>query len=348
MNTSALAIICTIACKSDVTKTFLTHLSNLTLSQNTQFVFCIDGHVDSKNEELLSEFTKTRAVDSSVLVNSYPMGYSISVNKVMKEVKRDFVLLMDSDVFFDDVCLSKLLNIIKSKNIAAVQPLLVYPQNMTIQSYGHVFGQGFNKHALMGQPIKHIKELSNRKAQALTTACQLFKRELFVSVDGLDETYYNAYEGMEISLKYRKLGFEVMVCGTATAYHFQGKTRSSLTFNESIATSTFWRRWGDYIQSDFMQFYKFEQDFFKVPKYVINISNLQDWKDFKVDYALRSRGKSIECWEELPLDILKYAGDLVFLCDHFSQLSNNKYWFSNRYKKQSTTVLDLHGNQVQM
>ncbi|KZN35729.1 hypothetical protein N480_19105 [Pseudoalteromonas luteoviolacea S2607] len=353
MDNTLLAIVSPIACNSNVTRTFLSKLNRMDVAAYAQFVFCIDGKIDSESKGLLDEFVSTKSCDSRVIYNDYPMGYSITVNKIMELVNRPYTLLMDSDVFLSDECLHKLYEKLESPQVASVQPLLIYPQNMTIQSYGHVFGKGFNKHALVGRKVQQVGELPDRNAQAITTACQLFKTALFNEVGALDETYYNAYEGMEISLKYRKLGYQTVVCGNATAYHFQGKTRSKTTFNESIATSKFWTRWERSIKNDFTQFFNFKEGFNTEPKLIINVSNLQDWRsylpsdwdEFEVNFALRSRGQLIECWEELPVEFVKYPGTLLFLCDHFSQLSNNDYWFSQRGAKK-TMILDLHGNQV--
>lgn len=353
MNNLSLSIVSAIACHSNVTETFLLSLSSIPLPKETQFVFCLDGHVDLKNEILLEEFIKDKSPSSKVLKNDYPVGYSKTVNRILKNVKREHTLLIDSDVMLSESCLSKMIKAIANPDISSVQPVLIYPQTMCIQSYGHIFGPNFNNHAYNGKKLSEIAPLPTRAAQGLTTACQIFKTDLFHTLGGLDESYYNAYEGLELSLKFREQGYKTLVIGDAIAYHFQGRTRQNITLNESIANSIFWSKWSDFLENDFSDFYNKNEWPTLKNSIAVNASNLQCWNDIlnnggqttEIKFALRSRGTNIKCWEDIPLEFMKYPGVVVFLCDHFSQVNNNDYWFLQR-KPQKTLILDLHGNQI--
>lgn len=353
MSNIDISIVCSIACSSGTTKVLLASLEHLNLPKDTTFLFCIDGHVDNLNTEILTRFISGKSSDSKIIYNDYARGYSISVNQLIEISKSSFTLLMDSDVILTDECISRLLNYMSDPLVSSVQPILIYPQSMAIQSYGHVFGSYFNNHALAGRKYADVAPLDTREAQGITTACQLLRTDLFHKVGGLDEIYYNAYEGLELSLKFRKLGYKTLVAGDAYAYHFQGKTRSSIKLNESISTALFWNRWKNYIRTDFYQFYEFD----KWPEYVeikvVNVSNLQDWTeinklsgiDIKTYYTLRMRGDNVELWEDIPLHFIRYPGLLVFLCDNFQQVANNEYWFDQRGIRK-TLILDMHGNQL--
>lgn len=353
MESFSLTIASPVACRSNVTETYISFLNQLDLPKETVFVLCLDGHVDTKNEDLLRDFLISKSANSKIIKNDHPLGYSKTVNRIMREISTDYVLLMDTDVFLNNDCLAELLAQIQDPNVSSVQPVLLYPQNMTIQSYGHIFGPNFNNHALNGRKFEDVQPLNNRESQGLTTACQLFKTKLFFQAGCLDEGYYNAYEGLELSLKFRQLGYKTLVIGNAIAYHFQGKTRKHLTLNESIANAMFWSRWGRYLRSDFDSFYDISEWNCPAQKIIINLSNLQSWDNtllaengiVNIDYSVRNRGVSLECWEELPLEFLRYPGSIIFLCDHFTQLNNNDFWFFQRGKGK-TLILDLHGNQL--
>ena len=350
MDNYDLSILCSIACSAEATEVLLMSLE--AISPNIPFLFCLDGHVDQLNEKLLSDFLAKRSKASKIIKNDSPLGYSISVNRLFNVSDTEFSLLIDSDVMLTNECIPNLITHMENRKVSSVQPVLIYPQTMKIQSYGHIFGKYFNKHALAGLPYDKSKPLASREAQGITTACQMIRTELFHKAGGLDEDYYNAYDGLELSLKFRKLGYKTIVAGDAKAYHFQGKTRTNLSLNESIATAMFWNRWGKYIEIDFDQFF-ISSDWPQLPQTkVINVSNLQDWskisalRDISREdyYCVRSRGVNIELWEKLPTHLIHYPGLLIFLCDSFSQVISNEYWFYKRGSNK-TVILDMHGNQ---
>ena len=353
MNNCNLSILCSIACSAEATEVLLASLETLSLSSNIPFLFCIDGHVDQLNKKILSDFIAKRSKTSKIIFNDSPRGYSISINRLFEASNTEFSLLIDSDVMLTDECISNLMRHMEDGKVSSVQPVLIYPQTMKIQSYGHIFGKYFNKHALTGLAYEESKPLPSREAQGITTACQMIRTKLFHKVGGLDEDYYNAYDGLELSLKFRKLGYKTIVAGDAKAYHFQGKTRSTLSLNESIATAIFWTRWEKYIEIDFDQFFR-PSDWPHLPQTkIINLSNLQDWNQIPVFretsredyYCVRSRGIDMELWEELPIHLINYPGLLIFLCDSFTQVVNNEYWFYRRGSNK-TVILDMHGNQL--
>jgi len=47
------------------------------------------------------------------------------------------------------------------------------------------------------------------------------KRELYWSVGGIDETFENSYEDVDLCLKVRSRGYRVAVCTESVVYHFE-------------------------------------------------------------------------------------------------------------------------------
>ena len=341
-----LSVVSALACNYGTLETFLESLTKADFPQDTQFLFCIDGVKDQEFHRLVKEFCSNRSSHSQVLSNTHPAGFTVSINKIMKNNSSKYTLLMDSDVILTENCIQTLCNEIEPSNVAAIQPILLYPQTMKIQSFGHVFGDNFNRHALAGRNMSDLPNLTTRSAQGITTACQLFKTELFHSVGGLDDEYYNAYGGLDLSLRFRNKGYQTLVTPNAKAYHFQGKTRTTTGLNQSMSCSHFWVKWSHLIKADFFNFFEINNLQESIETKVINVSNLPNWKAFLplIDeeyFTIRNRGREVECFEELPYSFLDYPGNLIFLCDHYSQVLSNEYWFHLRNKKKSI-IFDLH------
>lgn len=352
MGDNKLSVACAIACNYGILETYLESLSKVDLPQNTKFLFCVDGVNDIASLKLIDEFRERQSHNVQVVSNNYPMGFTKSINKLMEFNESEYTLLMDSDVILTPDCVQYLFEEISRDDVAAVQPLLLYPQTMKIQSYGHVFGNNFNRHTFAGRSLNDLPNLLTRDAQGITTACQLFKTELFRLVEGLDPEYYNAFGGLDLALRFREKGYKTLASAKAIAYHFQGKTRSENGLNQSMACSHFWVKWKHLISADFFKFYSLSEITNSKALKVINVSNLPNWDDFipldlSEQFTIRNRGGNIDCFEDFPYYYLDFPGTLLFLCDHYSQVSSNKYWFALRKGKPSI-VLDLHGNQITM
>ena len=80
-------------------------------------------------------------------------------------------MFINTDVFPQRGSIELLLNCLKKHHeIGAVQGLLLYPQNMRVQSTGHVFSDYMNHHLYNGRHSTEICVKTSAKRQALTTA----------------------------------------------------------------------------------------------------------------------------------------------------------------------------------
>jgi len=109
----------------------------------------------------------------------------------------------------------------RDTGIGIVGCKLLYP-NGRIQHVGIAFDQNKNpRHIYRGFSADIHPATVCRDYQAVTGACLLMKRELYWSVGGIDETFENSYEDVDLCLKVRSRGYRVAVCTESVVYHFE-------------------------------------------------------------------------------------------------------------------------------
>lgn len=285
------------------------------------------------------------------------IGFSGSNNVGIKNTNGETIIFINSDIFLENNCIENILKTLWSDDkIAAVQPLLIYPQNNLVQSTGHVFsdyrsGQLFS----MRKPNDFIIKKSGKR-QALTMALCAVKKEILVQTGGFDEYYFNSHEGLELTLKITLMGYTCLYCSDAIAYHCTGAARSTSLFDISKQKAHFYQKWSAEIQYDVLDYLRLqitpaEQD---TAFFVLNFSTSSQWGEMLERLHIRVLQhkvfqerffKEINLFYCLPFSLLNYNGSLLFLCDNMAQLKGNSRWISLR-KNYKDIIMDLDGNLV--
>ena len=208
------------------------------------------------------------------------VGFSGSNNIGIKNASGDTIIFINSDIFLENNCIENMLNLLWSdEKIAAVQPMLIYPQNNLIQSTGHVFsdyrsGQLFS----MRKKVDFIVQ-KDGKRQALTMALCAVKKDILAKVGSFDEYYFNSHEGLELSLKMTLSGYSCFYCANAVAYHCTGAARSTSLYDFSKQKAHFYEKWNSKIQYDVSEYLKLQitseqlDTFF----FILNFSTSHQW-----------------------------------------------------------------------
>lgn len=286
-------------------------------------------------------------------------GFSKANNIGVKASKYENLVFINTDILLTNGCVKKIVNVLNSSsNIAAVQPLLLYPQTGLVQSTGHVFSK--LKSGQLFSMRHHDDPVINISAprQALTMALCAVKKKVFYEMGGFNEEYYNSHEGMELTLKMTLAGYTCMYCSNAIAYHCSGIARTKTSFDISRQRAYFYKEWGEHISND-LELYLLQQlDFDMVNlKYIIyNVSSSTDWKRIldllKIKYTSVITPEQrfdpiINLYDCISYTSLYHPTPYLFLCDSFTQVSQNHNWIVNRDNR-NDLVMDLNGNVLRM
>ncbi|MGE0085827.1 MAG: glycosyltransferase [Desulfococcaceae bacterium] len=141
-----------------------------------------------------------------------------------------YILMLNNDTeVISSEWLSAMVEHAQRKDVGAVGAKLLYPDN-TIQHAGVVMGLGIASHA-----FKHFPVLDNgyfgqasviRNCCAVTAACLLMRKEVFVELGGLDKDNMKiAYSDVDLCLKSVQKGYLVVYTPYALLYHHESVSR---------------------------------------------------------------------------------------------------------------------------
>ena len=264
------------------------------------------------------------------------------------------MIFINSDVLPTTGSIEKLISVLEnSEDIGMVQGLLIYPQSKKVQSTGHLFFEYQNCHAYSGENADSAIVRSSGVRQALTTAFCAVRKEDFINVGMFDEIYYNAFEGMEMSLKISLSGKKCFYYAESVAYHIVGGSRDNIGFNNEISAHIFWARWHDKITEDIHKYLapQINTHIINQTYFWIQASSMVGWDKILDKLKISTSGridiqdrflKSIELYQNLPFAFLEYPAPLIFTVDKVSVLQGNKKWIKDR-DNPNDLIIDCHG-----
>lgn len=333
---------------------FVEHLLLNVDQQDGELILYSDG---CKNSETL-DYLRKRAIEVpwiKLFLSKEQKGYSIANNCAVRESTGQILVFMNSDVLPQKGSVEKLVEIVAATSTpCAAQGRLVFPQNMLIQSTGHLFCGCHNSHIYTGKRYNDPIVLQSGLRQALTTAFCAIPRSVFLSYNGFDERYYNAYEGMELTLKITQDGGKCLYCPDCMAYHITGSTRHAMQYDNEMPGRYFWSAWKARIISDLAVYLQpqITKQMQKQIYFHIECGSISEWPDVLKAIGIATSGNlkledrfvtTIDLYHNLPFSALCYAGPYLFTVNDIASLRGNYNWTTIR-NNSDDLVLDGHGN----
>jgi O-antigen biosynthesis protein len=159
-----------------------------------------------------------------------PFNFSRANNHGARHAGGEFVLFLNNDTEVQTPeWVEAMVNLAEPDDVGAVGPLLVYP-NGRVQHAGVVLGlRGTADHIMRGFPATvdgYAGSLScTREVSAVTAACMLMRRALFLEVGGFDEHFATHYQDVDLCLRVRRSGRRIVYTPRAVLRHHEGTTR---------------------------------------------------------------------------------------------------------------------------
>lgn len=357
MDTNQISIIVAVDNHFSLLDNFFNHILYKVNITNCEIIIVIDG---CRNVDVLDYINEIEQEHRNVrkIVLEKKVGYSIANNIGVELACSEYLLFINSDVFPEYESIQDMLKYLKSNpDTGIAQGLLLYPQTNLIQSTGHIFGEYFNRHALINRRVDTIKDIKVIYRQAVTSAFYLIKRELFTSLGGFDPFYYNCWDGMELSLKVTKSKLNCVCLTECKAFHATGGARDFLDNETSQQSAYFWSKWGQSIKNDLIDCLREQFINISEKQYIcINCSSIRNYMlyitDLEIDICtnldVESRfGNSINFYFELPFVLLTTPYSLLFFANKFTDIASNKNWIQVR-NNPNDIVIDTHGNVIKL
>lgn len=201
--------------------------------------------------------------------------FSVASNQGASLAVGDYLLFLNNDMEVTDGWMDAMLNIAQQENSGAVGARLVYPElsaegvnigkSWCIQHKGIAFcNQTFEGSEYLlpynkgnGEcPMLQGKTAS--KVIAVTGACLMVKKAIFLEVGGFDENYIYGYEDVDLCLKLYRHGYDNYYVPNALLFHYEFGTQQ-LDPQQEIASRRarnrryFIRRWQRYLERHVLQ-----------------------------------------------------------------------------------------------
>lgn len=176
-------------------------------------------------EELTTKYPMVR-----ILRYTGEFNYSLINNEAVKQAKGEFLLFLNNDTKVKKP--GSVLEMMKwahANKAGAVGACLTY-EDGTVQHGGVVLGYGgIAGHAFEGMQEDAYHQLRYgtyaRQMAAVTAACMVVKRDVFEKVGGFDPELGVAYNDIDLCMKIRKKGWQVIYDPQAEFYHYESQTR---------------------------------------------------------------------------------------------------------------------------
>ncbi len=214
-------------------------------------VIVVDNASSDETPEMLREFPWVR-----VIRNETNRGYAGANNQGAREANGKYLVLLNNDIVAQPGWLASMLDVARQPNVGVVGARLLFP-NGTIQHAGVridplVCGvAGFVPfHDMAGYPGTYPEAQRIDDVQIVTGACLLTSRDLYLRLDGLDETFWNGYEDVDYCLRVRELGLRVVYDGEASLTHFESQSGIQRFRKAPWNTARLAQRWNGRVRYD--------------------------------------------------------------------------------------------------
>jgi glycosyltransferase involved in cell wall biosynthesis len=187
-------------------------------------------------------------------------NYSAINNHAVAHCDGEIIGLVNNDIqVIHSEWLEEMVSHAIRPDVGAVGAMLYYP-NDTIQHAGVLLGvHGVAAHAYSTAPRGCGGQISRaglvQELAAVTAACLLVRRDVYMAVGGLDEKLQVAFNDVDFCLRVRNAGFRNLWTPFAELYHHESASRGSedtpekkARFEREVRFMT--ERWGDALQSD--------------------------------------------------------------------------------------------------
>jgi GT2 family glycosyltransferase len=264
----------------EILKACIDSILNKTSYKNYEILVIDNG---SDDQECLNYFNEI-SNNATIRVISYPgeFNYSAINNFAVSHAKGEIIGLINNDIeVISSEWLNEMVSIAVQPNVGAVGAKLYY-SNGTLQHGGVILGLGgvaghSNKYAAKNDPGYCGRSMLIQSLSAVTAACLVIKKSLFLLVGGLDANNLKvAFNDVDFCLRIRHAGYRNVWTPHAELYHHESITRGA---EDSLEKQARFTREVDYMKD------RWGSDLLSDPAYNPNLT--LDYEDFSFSWPPR-------------------------------------------------------------
>ncbi len=213
-------------------------------------IIVVDNGSDNTSKELID---KLEGYGVLYLRNRKNEGFARAVNRGIREAHGEYVLLLNNDTEVRGGWLQAMMAAQQETGAEIVGARLHYPDG-SVQHAGIVFDhEDIPSHIYAKGPSDLPMIYKRRYFQAVTAACMMVKRDVYLRLGGMDEGYRNGWEDVDFCLRARQQGFRIVYEPGAELVHYTEQTSGRKDHEEDNARR-FLMTWGGRIEQDLQRY----------------------------------------------------------------------------------------------
>ena len=226
--------------KRELTEQCLAELARVTSGISYE-VIIVDNHSTDDTASFLDQLSG----DIQIIRNNDNLGFAKACNQGARAARGQYLVFLNNDTIPTKGWLNALVAEVEGDpTVAVVGSKLLY-EDGTVQHAGVVFSREglMPYHLYQGSHRDHPAVNRRRTFQSVTAACMLIRREIFDTVGGFDEGFQNGFEDVDLCLKVRDKGWQIVYQPLSVLYHLESQTPGRKTHEQANALR-FLKRWG--------------------------------------------------------------------------------------------------------
>lgn len=216
-----------------------------------------NGSDEQETLEYLADLQARKV--ARVIRDDRPFNFPALNNLAVREARGTIIGLLNNDIeVITPDWLGEMVSHALRPEIGAVGARLWYPDD-TLQHGGVILVGGVAGHANKHLPKGHQgycrRGVLIQNYSAVTAACMVLRKEVYVSAGGMDEGLAVAFNDVDFCLKIRSLGYRNLWTPYAELYHHESATRGyedtpekQARFRQEILAMK--KRWGNLLEND--------------------------------------------------------------------------------------------------
>jgi len=230
-----------------------------TLYSNYEIIIIDNSSDEQETLEYLESVHTTPNI--TVIRDDGPFNFSALNNKAVKNTTGNIIGLINDDVeVISPEWLGEMVSLVTRPEVGIVGARLWYPDD-TLQHGGIILGIGgvaghSHKKLPKGHPGYYGRAELLQSYSAVTAACLLVRKEVYMEVGGMDEQDLSiAFNDVDFCLRVRDKGYRVLWTPYAELYHYESASRGyedtqekQMRFRGEIECIQ--KRWGHILKND--------------------------------------------------------------------------------------------------
>ncbi len=176
-------------------------------------------------------YLKANFPQITIIQNDTNYGFAEGYNKVLKHIKADYYVLLNSDVEVKGDWISPVIREMDANPaIAAAQPLFILQTNPEFLEYSGAAGGFMDKYGYMfcqGRIFHHLEKEEGQFPQSKEIfwacgACLFIKSKAFWEMEGFDADFFAHQEEVDLCWRLKNAGYQVWYSANSKVWHVGG------------------------------------------------------------------------------------------------------------------------------